>query len=471
MFTVISVYNDRQVLDEYLLRSLDRQTVGCERRLVDNTRGAFASAAEALNHGAKDAKGDYLLFAHQDVALCHRDWLESAERTVRTLPNLGMAGAAGKRGKGNDNFSNAENAPIPTAACHNRLTAPVKVQTLDECLTIVPKDVFAEHRYDTALRLGWHLYAVEYCLRLGRLGYGVYVIPEPVYHWAGMRYAKRLSRDYFDSLAALLPEYRDYKRIHTTCGDWNTRLPAHWQNWRGWRHLYKVRPFIMKGHKTERVIASLTALPRGRKLVNRCTLPQNARTLLDIAKGKTYAYMREDRKPILPADRDRLTATDINEHLVTLELLARELRHKRILELGVDSGQSTLSFLRAAKAIGGHVVSVDITDCPKAKEKVALEGLADHWFFMRRDDMTLPWSEPIDHLFIDTSHGYGHTLAELEKFEPYVVPGGVITMHDIISFPGVQRAIDRYLDGRRDLRQYSFYNNNGLAVIFKDAGE
>ena len=194
----------------------------------------------------------------------------------------------------------------------------------------------------------------------------------------------------------------------------------------------------------------------------------STKNLFDVSRDVSYSYLRDDLKPVLPSERDRLTASDINEHLVTLELLTREFGLKQVLELGVDSGQSTLSFLRAAKAIGGFVISVDIGDCPRAAEKVKTEGLSDHWAFMRRDDMLLPWAGRIDHLFIDTSHGYGHTLAELEKFEPFVVPGGVISMHDITSFPGVQRAIDKYTEGRPDLRQYSYYNNHGLAVIFKD---
>ena len=33
-------------------------------------------------------------------------------------------------------------------------------------------------------------------------------------------------------------------------------------------------------------------------------------------------------------------------------------------------------------------------------------------------------------LFIDTSHAYEHTLAELRKFVPLVAPGGTVLLHD-----------------------------------------
>ncbi|MBT9148535.1 MAG: hypothetical protein DDT32_02310 [Syntrophomonadaceae bacterium] len=40
-------------------------------------------------------------------------------------------------------------------------------------------------------------------------------------------------------------------------------------------------------------------------------------------------------------------------------------------------------------------------------------------------------------------------------------------MHDIVVFPDVLRAINDYLVGRDDLQLYKYFNNNGLAVIFK----
>lgn len=60
-----------------------------------------------------------------------------------------------------------------------------------------------------------------------------------------------------------------------------------------------------------------------------------------------------------------------------------------------------------------------------------------------------------------------HTLKELEKYEPHVREGGIITLHDIITFPSVMKAIDEYLRNRNDLRLYKYLHNNGLAVIFK----
>ena len=167
-------------------------------------------------------------------------------------------------------------------------------------------------------------------------------------------------------------------------------------------------------------------------------------------------------------ERLALEPTDISEHLTTLSLLTRALRLKTVLELGTREGYSTIAFLEAAKEIGGTVTSVDIEPCPKAHERVAAMGLQDYWTFIESDDLAIAWDRPIDHLFIDTSHMYEHTVKELNRFEPLVVEGGLISLHDVVFAPGVRQAIDEYVADRPDLRPYRYFHNNGLEVILKD---
>ena len=70
MISIICVFNDKKVLNECLLESLKNQTANYELILIDNTNRKFKSASEALNYGAKKAKGNYLMFVHQDMFLC-----------------------------------------------------------------------------------------------------------------------------------------------------------------------------------------------------------------------------------------------------------------------------------------------------------------------------------------------------------------------------------------------------------------
>ena len=175
-------------------------------------------------------------------------------------------------------------------------------------------------------------------------------------------------------------------------------------------------------------------------------------------------------EPGNPLEACMLKHTDINEHLMTIYLLTERFSLTSILELGVRTGESTISLLSAAKEIGGTVTSIDIVDCPTAKSRVKSLGFSKWWSFIEANDLQVEWNQPIDHLFIDTSHTYEQTLKELQKYEPLVNPGGFITLHDIVSVPDILHAVNDYLATRSYLRLYKYFNNNGLAVISKGAG-
>ncbi len=169
----------------------------------------------------------------------------------------------------------------------------------------------------------------------------------------------------------------------------------------------------------------------------------------------------------LPVERHWVRCTDIYAHLPTLYKTTVDRRLRRVLELGTRTGESTVALCVAAKEIGGHVTSVDIEPCPIAESEVRKAGVEDVWTFFLGDDLALDWRDPIDHLFIDTSHRYDHTRRELEKYEPLVAPGGAITLHDTTSHPEVWRAVADHFRNRQDVRVFRYWHNNGLALIEK----
>ena len=140
---------------------------------------------------------------------------------------------------------------------------------------------------------------------------------------------------------------------------------------------------------------------------------------------------------------DRVRAPGDMEHITRLHAVA--LRYRRILELGVRSGMSTAAFLAAAQASGGHVCSIDI-EPPRVPASWQDSGL---WTFTLGDDMTVPLPPgPFGLLFIDTSHSFEHTAAELDRFAPLVEPGGRILLHDTACFPGVRAALESWCPPR-----------------------
>jgi len=195
--------------------------------------------------------------------------------------------------------------------------------------------------------------------------------------------------------------------------------------------------------------------------------PQKRRLIRAEKAVSEWETMERNIKPSSPLEACMIKPTDIHEHLATLFMLTVELNLKTIVELGTAGGESTIAFLYAAKQIGGKVYSIDINPCLEAKERIKTLGLQEYWTFIQGDDLKVEWNKPLDHLFIDTSHTFNQTIRELEKYEPYVNYGGIITIHDIVGYPEVLQAINSYIKDRTDLRLYKYFNNWGLGIIFK----
>ncbi len=173
-------------------------------------------------------------------------------------------------------------------------------------------------------------------------------------------------------------------------------------------------------------------------------------------------------QPLVHSLKGVFDETDISEHLTTLSMLSVEFELRNILELGVRTGESTVALTEAASAIEGHVFSVDLYDCVEAKRRIRDFGLEKRWTFIQGNDLEVAaeWTTPIDHLFIDTTHLYSHTLLELEAFESHVRKGGFISLHDSVSSTGVIEAVKEFV--RRHAGRFRFYhyvNSNGLTVL------
>jgi GT2 family glycosyltransferase len=224
MISVICVYNNKKILENCLLKSIKNQTTKVELILLDNRKGRFKSAAEALNYGGKQAKGKYLMFVHQDMILNSRLWIEKVERMLGKLPNFGVVGVAGKCKNAKVAITNITHGIPKQAAGEIHIKKPEKVQTVDECLIIISKTVFNILQFDEKVCSDWHLYAVDYCLSVKKLGFDSYVIPIFAYHKS---LGHSMSKKYFIILKKILKKHKNcYKMIYTTVGNWSTAYPV-----------------------------------------------------------------------------------------------------------------------------------------------------------------------------------------------------------------------------------------------------
>jgi len=223
MISVVCVYNNKEILEEFLLKSLKKQAVEYELFLMDNRKGKFKSAAEALNKGAEKAKGKYIMFVHQDIDLLSKDWLKNAEDMVDLLENVGISGVAGRSKDKGWAITNIKDGIPPSIVSPEEITEPLIVQTLDECLIIIPRPVFEKYKFDEVTCDDWHLYAIDYSLSIKKEGYEVYVIPMHAYHRSK---GYSFSESYYDILEKILKKHRsEYRFILTTVGDWITFYP------------------------------------------------------------------------------------------------------------------------------------------------------------------------------------------------------------------------------------------------------
>lgn len=216
MISIVVVYNNERMLNEILLESLKNQTVNFELIVIDNTKGKFKSAAEALNYGGVRAKGKYIMFVHQDVELSSNTWLEEVEKVLDELPNLGVAGVAGMSEKGRK-YEDRKRGYI--SDCGEIWGKPLEkaeeVQTLDECLLIVPKPNFEKMQFDKNTFDGWHCYGADYCLRVRQIGLKAYVIPAFIYH----RSLRSNSKDLLNYQKRLYKKHRkNCRHIYMTSG-------------------------------------------------------------------------------------------------------------------------------------------------------------------------------------------------------------------------------------------------------------
>ena len=121
--------------------------------------------------------------------------------------------------------------------------------------------------------------------------------------------------------------------------------------------------------------------------------------------------------------------SDINQHLPTLYRYAAECR--TVVECGVRRITSSYAFAAALRATpNNRMIMVDLDRSPDMTRFLAMchsEGVNATFFEGSDLECPLP-EEPVDLLFLDTWHVYGHLRRELTRWHPVVAK--YIILHD-----------------------------------------
>ena len=168
--------------------------------------------------------------------------------------------------------------------------------------------------------------------------------------------------------------------------------------------------------------------------------------------------------------------SDIRDHLPYL--LNCATARPVIVELGVRTGRSTAALLLGAHWSKGHVWSVDVN--PPDVDPIRLQD--PRWSFAQCESTSSQAQvfapAEIDLLFVDTSHDYGQTVAELAVWVPRVKrDGGIVLLHDTqwdhgdVSLPEPVGPVALALDAYTAQHGLTWYNRDsppglyGLGVI------
>jgi len=126
-----------------------------------------------------------------------------------------------------------------------------------------------------------------------------------------------------------------------------------------------------------------------------------------------------------------------------------------IVEIGSWKGKSTVALaLGAAKAHDEKIYAIDphsvmpeekyLTDT-KAEflNNLRMAGVADRVvpMFMTSEAAAQGWQKPLRLLWIDGDHRYASAKLDFLLWEPYLVEGGILAMHDTIRKPGPKRVL------------------------------
>ena len=219
--SIICCYTSEQQLS-YLADSLESQTLEHEQIFIDNSQNAFTSCASALNYGAKKSTGDLLLFAHQDIKFKSQDALERLVDACGVLQSGDVGGVAGAIPRGRKNIlkTNITHGYQQESYFESAFFSEpyIPVDTIDECVIILPRQTWEKHQFDEVLCDNWHGYGVEQSLYARMNGHNVYVFDADINHLSSKG---TFRKPFFDSIRKLVKAYgTTFPQIVATTGFW-----------------------------------------------------------------------------------------------------------------------------------------------------------------------------------------------------------------------------------------------------------
>ena len=373
----------------------------------------------------------------------------------------------------------------PRPACEIPITKPVRVQTVDPLLFIVPRWVLQRIEFDEKTCSGWHLYAEDYCLSVySELGLYTYVIPLKVYHRStGVKPERRnlwnpisflpYPNEFYETLCKLIKQPgKNFKKICTTCGVYpSSRFPR--------IMLYRLAFRTVSSRLANKIL--LLIFDCINQLLDRASLYWKffASQLIKAeykCKGlRDYielAFSFSIAPKILVKVLDLISSPELKDkihNLISIKpaqikaeiskfilfVLNNIGKPKAILEIGTARG-GTLYLLTRIAHKNAIIISIDLPGgsfgggYPYGKGYVfKLFARGNQRLFLIRGDphnrktlylvQKILKDRSLDLLFIDGDHTYEGVKKDFELYVPLAANNGIIAFHDIV--PGAPECV------------------------------
>ena len=152
-----------------------------------------------------------------------------------------------------------------------------------------------------------------------------------------------------------------------------------------------------------------------------------------------------------------------DEGLLLHRYALERLPHGPALEVGTYCGKSAIYLGAAAREVGGTVVTVDhhrgseenqagwehhdptlvdpelglMDTLPVFRATLARAGLEQHVVAVVGPSLVVSshWRTPLSLLFVDGGHGMRPAMDDYEGWAPWVMPGGLLAIHDVFPDP------------------------------------
>jgi predicted O-methyltransferase YrrM len=195
--------------------------------------------------------------------------------------------------------------------------------------------------------------------------------------------------------------------------------------------------------------------------------------------GGTRSFIAPDFSPLIPEamlsnpSAPKIWSSERNA-AEFVGRLAALMRARTVCEIGCFIGYTTSHIASALRSVGadGHLHYVDLDPLHLATATANLQRLGLASFGTphlggSHDPQTLATlPAEIDLAFIDTTHSYDDTVAEIAAYGPRLSARGCLVLHDSIRFPGVRQAIAE-ARGAYDVFTFATERGNGVSVLVR----